>query len=66
MKTKMLKAKLVEKGINVESLADNIGISCSALYRKLNNFEKITIGEATKIKDALELSDDEATKIFLA
>lgn len=66
MKTKMLKAKLVEKGINVESLADSIGIGRSALYRKLNNFERITIGEAAKIKDALELSDDEATKIFLA
>ncbi len=66
MKTKMLKAKMVEKGINVECLADDIGVGRSALYRKLNNFEKITIGEAIRIKTALEMSDGEAIKIFLA
>lgn len=66
MKTKVLKAKLVERGINVETLADSIGIGRSALYRKLNNFEKITIGEAIKIKAVLEMTDDEAIKIFLA
>ena len=65
MKTKLLKAKMVEKGINVESLADNIGVGRSALYRKLNSFEKITIGEANRIKMALGMSDAEAIKIFL-
>lgn len=61
-----LKGKIVEKGINVETLAESIGIDRSSLYRKLNNAEKITIGEAVKMKEALEMNDDEAYEIFLA
>lgn len=60
-----LKAKLVERGMNVETLADLIGIERSSLYRKLNNFEKITIGEALRIKQVLGLTDAEAIDIFL-
>lgn len=66
MKLNKLKARIMEKGMNVEALADAIGIDRSSLYRKLNNFEKITIGEAVKIKEALELSDADASDIFLA
>ena len=66
MNINKLKAKIVEKGMNVETLADLIGIDRSSLYRKLNNFEKITIGEATKMKDALEMSEADATDIFLS
>ena len=60
-----LKGKIVEKGWNVEKLAEYIGVDRSSMYRKLNNFEKITIGEAKQIKDALGLSNEEATTIFL-
>ena len=66
MKTNKLKAKIVEKGLNVEALADKIGLERSTLYRKLNNFEKISIGEAIRMKDALEMTDDEASSIFLS
>lgn len=65
MKLNKLKGKIVEKGINVETLADMIGVERSTLYRKLNNFEKITIGDAAKIKVALGMSDEDATDIFL-
>lgn len=61
-----LKGKIVEKGMNVETVAERIGVDRSSLYRKLNNFEKITIGEARKLKDVLELSDAEASAIFFA
>ena len=61
-----LKAKIVENGINVETLAEQIGVNRSSMYRKLNNFEKITIGEARKIKTALNLTNEEASIIFLA
>lgn len=61
-----LKAKIVEKDMNVEKLAELIGVDRSSLYRKLNKCEKITIGEAQKMKDALEMNDDEAYEIFLA
>ena len=66
MKLNKLKAKIVELGMNVESLADKIGMERSTLYRKLNNFEKITIGEAVRMKDALNMTDAEATDIFLS
>ena len=65
MDVNKLKGKLVERQVNVETLAKMIGVERSSMYRKLNNAEKITIGEAKKIKSALELSNDEATQIFL-
>ena len=65
MNVNKLKGKIVEKGMNVESLAVCIGIDRSSLYRKLNDSEKITIGEAVKMKDALKMSDGEAFEIFL-
>lgn len=65
MKLNKLKAKIVERGMNVETLAEKIGVDRSSLYRKLNNFEKITIGEANRIKAVLELTNEEASSIFL-
>lgn len=66
MNINKLKGKIVENEMNVEKLADIIGIDRSSLYRKLNNAEKITIGEAGKMKEALGMSDAEAYEIFLA
>lgn len=66
MNINKLKGKIVENGMNVEKLAEAIGTERSALYRKLNDAERITIGEATKIKAALSLTDAEAYEIFLA
>ena len=60
-----LKGKIVEKGWNVEKLAEHIGVERSSMYRKLSNFEKITIGEAKKITIALNLTNEEASSIFL-
>jgi predicted transcriptional regulator len=65
MNVSKLRAKMVEKDMNVDGLAAIVGIDRSSMYRKLNNLEKITIGEAKKIKSALNLTDDEATIIFL-
>lgn len=66
MNINKLKGKIVERGTNVEGLAVAIGLDRSSLYRKLNHGEKITIGEAIKIKDALDMTDTEAYEIFLA
>lgn len=66
MQLNKLKAKMVEKGINADILADVIGVDRSSMYRKMNNFEKITIGEAKLIKTALEMSDEDAIAIFLS
>lgn len=66
MNISKLKGKIVEREMSVEKLADIIGVGRASLYRKLNNAEKITIGEALKMKDALSLNDAEAYEIFLA
>ena len=66
MNVAKLRGKIVECGMNVEGLASKIGVDRSSLYRKLNNAEKITIGEASRMKEALEMTDAEALDIFLA
>ena len=66
MNVNALKGKITEKGLNVEKLAEIIGVDRSSLYRKLNNGEKITIGEASKMKVALGMTNEEATRIFFA
>ena len=65
MNLKKLKGKMVEKGWNVDRLALHLGIDRSSMYRKLNNFDRITIGEAKRITELLELSKEDATTIFL-
>jgi plasmid maintenance system antidote protein VapI len=59
-----LKGKMVEKGCSPEALAEKIGVDRSTIYRKLGCGEKFTIGEAQKIKNVLDLSNEEATAIF--
>ena len=65
MDANRLKGKIVEKGFSIETLAEKIGVKRSSMYRKLNNCEKITIGEARLIKSVLGLTIEEATYIFL-
>lgn len=64
MDANKLRGKIVEKGLNVETLAKMVGIDRSSMYRRLNNTEKITVGEAERIRSALGLTGEEATAIF--
>ena len=64
MKILKLRGKMVEKGMNVEALASAMNIDRATLYRKLNDGEKFTIGDAKKIRAALDLIDEEAIDIF--
>lgn len=60
-----LKYKVKEKGMNVEGLAEAMGIDRSTLYRKLQKRgEDISIREASLIVEKLELSESEAVAIF--
>lgn len=62
-----LKGKIVERGMNVETLAERIGMDRATLYRKLSsNGETILIRDADKIAKELDLSPDESTAIFFA
>lgn len=62
-----LKAILVEKELNVESLANMIGIDKSTIYRRLNGGgEDFSIKEADQIAEALNLSLEEVNLIFFS
>lgn len=65
MNTNKLRGKMVENGLTVDTLANEMNIDRSTLYRKLDAGEKFTVGEARKIKDILGLSNEEASAIFL-
>ena len=64
MNVKKLKSKLVEKGMNVEGLAQVLGIDRSTMYRKIANVKTMTIKDAQEIKVALNLTSTEARDIF--
>lgn len=65
MDVNKLKGKIVEKGLNVETLARRIGIDRSTLYRKLNKQgDTLTVREVNIICKELGLSKDEAMDIF--
>lgn len=59
-----LKAKIIEKGYTVETLARKIGMDKSTLYRKLNRMETFLIKEAYAIAIALDLTESELNEIF--
>ena len=72
MKILKLRGKMVERAMNVESLAEKIGVDRATLYRKLGAGNKITIGEAQKIKAALlgsennlRLANDKADELTI-
>lgn len=61
-----LRAKIVEQNITMEALAKQIGISTTTLYRKVKYPLRLTLLEVIKLKDILDMTDEEAIDIFLA
>lgn len=65
VKVNLLKARLVERDMNLSDLAEMIGIDRSTLYRKLqNNGAGLLIGEVNAIVSGLKLTVQEAVDIF--
>lgn len=64
--TLKLKAKLKEKNMTQEELATKLGINASTLNQKINNTigETLTIEEATKMSEILDISREERMDIF--
>ena len=54
-----LRELMKERKISVTDLAEKIGITRQALYNKINEVTEFTFDEAQKIKESLNLSDDE-------
>lgn len=62
-----LRGKIVERGLNVESLANMLSMNKSTLYRHLNGGgEGFSIKEANAIAQALDLNYDELMDIFFS
>lgn len=66
MNSNKLKARMVEKGINGQTLSAEIGISESAFYRKMNGVSEFTLSEITSIAKVLEMDDMSMLAIFFA
>ena len=60
----LLKAKIIEKGISVLELCNQIGICEATFYRKISRDGDFSRFEIRKIVEMLELSQEESTKIF--
>lgn len=65
VKTAKLRGTIVEKSTTQEAIADLIGIDRSTFYRKMKNDGNFTLKEAKDIKEALNLTNEEAIDIFL-
>ncbi len=61
-----LKAKMVERGMNVEDLAKFTGLTKATIYRRFKNPKDITIEEADKFVSTLDMNAEETRGIFFA
>lgn len=64
VKTAKLRGTIVEKSTTQEAIADLIGIDRSTFYRKMKNDGNFTLKEAKDIKEALNLTNEEAIVNF--
>ena len=64
MKTKILKSVLALKEKKLTELSKDIGISYSALYKKLRGLSTFNAIEIKKISEVLGLSNEEIFDIF--
>lgn len=62
-----LRGKIIENGLSVKDLADNLKMDRSTLYRKMNSEgDTLTISDAEKISKILNLSLEEVNSIFFS
>ncbi|MCG1029277.1 helix-turn-helix transcriptional regulator [Virgibacillus halodenitrificans] len=65
MNVNKLKGKIVENGLTVGELANQIGMDRSTLYRKISNDgDSLTIKDVNLICRVLKLTKEEAMHIF--
>lgn len=64
MKENLLRAKIVERGHNVETFCKDAGFARSTFDRKLTGQNEFDRSEIEKIASVLHLSDDEICNIF--
>lgn len=60
-----LNAKILESGMTIDEVATQIGINGLSLYFKMKCPASMTVGDAIQLKNALNMSNEEAIDIFL-
>lgn len=60
-----LNAKIIDSGMTIEEVAEMIGMSGLSLYFKMKRRVSMTVGDAIKLKEVLQMSNKEAMEIFL-
>lgn len=66
MQLNILRGKIKEKNLRQEELAGMMGITQATLSHKLNGLTRITVEEAERLCDILEIdSYEERARIFL-
>ena len=63
--TNKLKAKIIEKGFTITSLAKELNLSKTTLSQKTNNKVQFSQVDIRKISEKLELTGEEIKDIFL-
>ena len=66
MNVNILKSKIALYGMTIEGLADNIGISKAAMYRRLNGKYSFKANEIKAISEILSLSSSDVIDIFFS
>lgn len=61
----ILKSKLSLKEKTQKDLAKVLGLSKVSVSKKVNGLSRFSLPEVKKIKDYLELTDDEVVEIFI-
>lgn len=64
MNVNLLKSKIVLKGKKIPSIANDLGISRTSLYRKLNGKSEFTRSEIARLIGILDLKKENAIEIF--
>ena len=61
-----LKGRIAENGLNVTSLAREIGMNRDTLYRRFaNEGERLTLGDIKKICGVLKINKEDTLDIFM-
>lgn len=60
-----LNVKILESGMTIDEVAKTIGVSGLSLYFKMKRPMAMTVGDAIKLKEVLDMTNTEAMDIFL-
>lgn len=66
MNRSLLRSEMVLRNISQNEMAQKIGLSRSAFYRKLNGTTEFNRDEIVKIKKILHLNDEKLLAIFFS